>query len=207
MEGEMRPVANVPLYAVRLVGHVDGTHLTFHPSAPPRAPATLNAGDVVDLGTPIGWISGGYSLGQAFEVSGDQPFAVSTFMLGADTIDLAGLHRGDPSESLAVPVEQYRDHYVFLAPDDYDVSFADVIAPAGASLTMDGAAVNAPSAPIASGFGVVRIALGPGKGGAHVLDATQAVGLQVMGYGSYTSYLYPGGSDLAAITPPPPPIK
>jgi hypothetical protein len=201
------PVGNVPQYAVRLVGHVDGTHLTFGPSAPPQAPAMLDAGQVIDLGAPLGYIGGGFSIAQSFEVAGDQPFAVSVFMLGADTIDLAGMHRGDPSQSLAVPVEQYRGHYVFLAPDDYEVSFADVIAPASTSLTLDGTAVGMASTPIASGFGVVRIPLGPGKGGAHVLDATQPVGLQVMGYGSYTSYLYPGGADLSAITPPPPPIQ
>src|SRR5260370_15921829 len=37
--------------------------------------------------------------------------------------------RGDPSQSLMTAVEQYRVKYVFLAPDDYDVSFADVQAP------------------------------------------------------------------------------
>jgi hypothetical protein len=29
------------------------------------------------------------------------------------------------------------------------------------------------------------------------------VGLEVMGYGSYTSYTYPGGLDLKYISPPP----
>jgi hypothetical protein len=50
---------------------------------------------------------------------------------------------------------------------------------------------------------VWREKLGPGVSGAHVLTATKPVGIQVMGYGSYTSYQYPGGLDLAAIAPPP----
>jgi hypothetical protein len=40
-----------------------------------------------------------------------------------------------------------------------------------------------------------------------VLSASQAVGIQVVGYGSYTSYMYPGGLDLLRIAPPPQPIK
>jgi hypothetical protein len=37
-----------------------------------------------------------------------------------------------------------------------------------------------------------------------VLTSGKPVGLQVMGYGAYTSYMYPGGLDLSQIAPPPP---
>jgi hypothetical protein len=40
-----------------------------------------------------------------------------------------------------------------------------------------------------------------------VLVSDKPVGLQVMGYGSYTSYQYPGGLNLGLIAPPPPPIQ
>ena len=50
---------------------------------------------------------------------------------------------------------------------------------------------------------MARHKLGPGNSGAHTLTSTQPVGIQVMGYGAYTSYQYPGGSDLTAIAPPP----
>ena len=71
-------------------------------------------------------------------------------------------------------------------------------------MTLDNQAVSAqPTAVGASGFGVLRIKLGPGNAGAHVLQANNPVGLQVMGYGSYTSYTYPGGLDLKYIAPPP----
>ena len=43
-----------------------------------------------------------------------------------------------------------------------------------------------------------------GNGGAHVLECTDPVGIQVMGYGAYTSYMYPGGLNLSLIAPPPP---
>ena len=45
--------------------------------------------------------------------------------------------------------------------------------------------------------------LGAGQNGAHVLNASNPVGLEVTGYGSYTDYTYPGGLDLKYIAPPP----
>jgi len=73
----------------------------------------------------------------------------------------------------------------------------------GVTVTLDGNAVTAPVTPIGSGYGIARVLLDSSKGGVHVLTATMPVGLQVIGYGQYTSYQYPGGSDLQAIAPPP----
>jgi hypothetical protein len=50
---------------------------------------------------------------------------------------------------------------------------------------------------------VYRQKLGPGQAGAHALRASDRVGIQVVGYGAATSYMYPGGLDLANIGPPP----
>jgi hypothetical protein len=72
------------------------------------------------------------------------------------------------------------------------------------TLTLDGNTVGIQPKPIGSGYGVARILLGAGNGGAHLLTATAPVGIQVMGYGAYTSYQYPGGLNLDAIAPPPP---
>ena len=59
----------------------------------------------------------------------------------------------------------------------------------------------------ADGYAVARVKLGVGASGAHVLISDKPVGLQVVGYGNYTSYQYPGGLNLKGIAPPPPPIK
>ena len=56
---------------------------------------------------------------------------------------------------------------------------------------------------ISNGFGLYRIKLGPGQGGAHVLTST----LPVIGYGNYTGYQHPGRADIIAIAPPPPIVK
>jgi hypothetical protein len=115
---------------------------------------------------------------------------------------LNGLGQGDPAQSVATAVEQYRVKYIFLAPQDYDVNFVDVVQPLTAQVTLDGAQVNVSPTPISSNYGVARVQLGAGNGGAHVLTSTEPVGIQVLGYGSYTSYQYPGGSNLDAIALP-----
>jgi hypothetical protein len=193
-------------HIVRLVGNVDGTKLTYPGGAPMGAPTTVNAGQVVEIGAGS---SPGY-VTAPFEVVGDHEFAVATFMLAGTLTDPntpTQMRLGDPSQSNAVTVEQYRIKYVFLAPDDYTESYADITQPMGAVVTIDGATVNAPVTLISSGYGIARVQLGPGNGGAHVMTSTMPVGLQVIGYGMYTSYQYPGGLNLDLISPPPPPPK
>ncbi len=186
----------VPIgHVVRLYGNMADTHLEYAPAAPAGAPTVIQPGHVYDLGV----------VGQSFEVTGDEPFAVTSFLLGADLSDPGHIldYNGDPAQTNVQAVEQYRKKYVFLAPDDYNFSFGDVIAPTGASLLLDGAAVTETATAIAGGFGVTRIELGLETGGTHVLECEDPVGLQVMGYGFATSYNYPGGINLAPISDPP----
>ena len=100
-----------------------------------------------------------------------------------------------------------RLRYVFLSPDDYDVSYAVVVGPEDANPEIDGSKASGFSSLGSSGLGVWRVTLGSGKNGAHTLVSQKPVGLQVMGYGSYTSYQYPGGLNLKLIAPPPPPPR
>jgi hypothetical protein len=136
---------------------------------------------------------------------------VVTFMLGASLTDpnnVPPMQLGDPSQSNAIAVEQYRVKYVFLAPTDYTESYVDITQPMNAQVVLDGAPVTTPATPIGgSGYGIARVLLGPGNNGAHVMTSAAAVGIQVIGYGAYTSYQYPGGLNLNAIAPPPPPPK
>jgi hypothetical protein len=182
-----RPVG----HGVRIYGNVDGTVLTYPSGAPSGAPATIDAGQVVDLSV----------VDQDFEIAGDHEFAVATFQLSGSLLDSG--QKGDPSQSLATAVEQYREKYVFLAPGDYDVNYVDIVQPMDATLTLDGAPIDIAPVAIGSGFGVARVELPLGNSGAHLLEATAPVGIQVLGYGTATSYQYPGGSDLIAIAPPP----
>jgi hypothetical protein len=199
------PHGTVVGHIVRIVGNVDGTNLTYPGGTMPAgAPATIDAGQVVELSQagPMGFAT------EPFEIQGDNEFAVVTFMLGASLTDpntLPPNQLGDPSQSNAITVEQYRLKYVFLAPTDYTESWADITQPMGATVTIDGVAVTTSPTPISSGYGINRVSLGPGNNGAHVLTSTLPVGLQVIGYGAYTSYQYPGGLNLNLIAQPPPP--
>ncbi len=188
-------------HMVRIYGNVDGTTLTYD-AKPTGAPDTVNAGDVVEFGPSLA----------LFKVSGSQPFAVGSFMLGGASQGDGACPgypcSGDPSFSMMVTPEQFRKQYTFLAPTDYDKNFADVFVPAGATVTLDGAALGGtPEAIGGSGWSLVRVALGPGEGGAHRLESDQPIGLQVMGFGHATSYYYPGGLNLKLISEPPVIVK
>jgi hypothetical protein len=178
-------------HVVRLYGHVNGTHLSYVPAAPPGAPATLEAGQVVDLGV----------VSQNFEVTADHAFAVATFQLGSVLVDPVrppALSKGDPAQTLVIPVAQYRPDFVFAAPVDYAVSYAEIVAPTSATVTLDGT-VLPPGDPIGPSFGVIRAPLSNVNGGAHALSASAPVGVQVIGYGNFTSYEYPAGLNLLPI--------
>jgi hypothetical protein len=199
-------------HEVRLFGNFDNTNLTYNPTIPPGCPTTLNAGQVVECGTggacpttvdPTRTYDCGIT-SEDFEVTGDQPFAVSTFTLGATLVDVNQIE-GDPAQSSVVAVEQYRTKYVFLAPEDYIANFVDIVATPATTLTLDNLPVAAPGVPIGTtGYSAFRVELGAGQAGAHVLTASAPAGLQVVGYGDYTSYRYPGGANLGQIAPPPP---
>ncbi len=132
------PNGDTPGHIVRIYGNVDQTHLTYS-SKPPNAPDIVQAGDVFDLDVVT----------QDFEVSGDHEFAVASFELGSSVVDPLTpyeLQKGDPAQSQLTAVEQFRKKYVFLAPDDYDVSYVDIVLPDGASLVLDGQSITPVSA-------------------------------------------------------------
>ena len=189
------PNANAVPHVVRLFGVVDGTNLTYPAGPPPGAPSTLSLGEVADLGM----------VEMDFEVVGDQAFQVATYQVAGPIVGGLG-SKGDPAQSTVASVEQYRTKYVFLAPDDYDESFADVVLPEGANVLIDGQPIAGQNSTVGD-HRIVRVPLGPGVGGgAHLLVSDMPVGLQVMGYGFATSYQYPGGLNLKGIAPPLPPV-
>ena len=149
--------------------------------------------------------------------------AVAMFSHGASVVDpstQAPNQQGDPDrDAWLSPVEQYRTEYVFLAPTDYTNNYVDVIAPTGhgghprrdaRAGTADRGRLDGLTASCASSSATAAPARTRSS-------ATNPVGIQVMGYGSYTSYMYPGGLDLQHIScrrprtdrpegrPPPPP--
>jgi hypothetical protein len=189
------PDGLVPGHVVRFYGNFDNTTLSYPQGTPSGAPATLDAGDVVEIARTT----------QTFQVIGTEPFAMASFQVGGQLQDEgAETTRGDPAFSMMVTPEQFRENYTFLAPVDYLQNYADILIPTGATVTIDGEAItDSPIAIGTSGWSVVRHLLGDGNNGAHRLEADKPVGLQVTGYGHATAYYYPGGLNLKVISEPP----
>lgn len=187
---------------VRFYGNFDGTTLEYPGTTPAGAPTTLDAGQVVAFETS-----------ESFEVHGSDSFAIGMFVKGGQVQTPGEVPTiGDPAFSLAVPVAQFRTDYIFLAPTDYLVSYADIVIAADWTAELDGQPLTSVPEPIDGTEWVVhREPLGPGQGGAHRLttlgqgDVEGApAGLQIMGYGHATAYMMPGGLNLQQISPPPP---
>jgi len=99
---------------------------------------------------------------------------------------------GDPAFIIAVPVQQFREEYVFLVPIKYENSYLNIIAEWGASITLDGIPIQAgqfTSLP-SQDYVVARMPLVEGS---HSLSSTKKVGIVVYGWDWYVSYGYPGG--------------
>ena len=170
---------------VRVVATKDGTELTYDPPVPGAPSSIASAGDYVEL-TPTE---------ADFLVSANYKIIVAEYLQGQS----AGGNAGDPAMTIAVPIEQYRTSYLFHAPTNYESSFVNITAPDGAELTLDNTPVTGFTPIGNSGFSVARVELSNAGDGTHSITGNQSFGIQVYGYGQYTSYWYPGGLDLAVI--------
>ncbi len=188
---------------VRVMGLYENTSVAFDPPVSGQSQVTLNAGEVLDLN----------DVSASFAIVSNGRVAVAQYMLGeyASVDPDAGTptpDEGDPSESPIVPIQEYRSSYTFLAPSTYAENWIDVVAPTGATITLDGTAIAASAfTQVASQpYGVTSQQL-TGASGGHSISGDQPFGIVVYGYGSRTSYMYPGGLDLRVVIvkPPPPP--
>lgn len=170
---------------VRVLSAADANEITFDP--PVAAPVTLGAGQWIEIG-PVQ---------QDFRVLAKNKIFVGQFMVGED-FSGTSVGAGDPAFSVAIPKEQYRVAYTFLAPTTYTHNFVNVVAEPGSHVLIDGMAIaDAELTAIGgTGFGVARRKI---TGGAHSMTADKNFGIVVYGYGSYTSYMYPGGLNLETV--------
>ncbi len=99
---------------------------------------------------------------------------------------------GDPDFSLSVSTDRFLDDYVFLVPSNYKANYINVMAPTGATLTLDGAPLTGLTE-FVPGWSVLRSPIAPGS---HALKSAQKVGLLVYGWADFVSYSYPGGASL-----------
>lgn len=169
---------------VRIVATQANTMLTYDPPQAGAPSVIATAGDWVELPDNA----------NDFKISANQPILVAQYMEGQE----AGGNSGDPAMALAVATPQYRKDYLFHAPTNYDFSYVNIVAPTGAMVTIDGVMVPANSFTAIgnSGFSVSRQSVSNAGNGNHIAVGNMPFGISVYGYGQYTSYWYPGGSDL-----------
>ena len=177
---------------VRIIATRPNTTVVYDPPQP-GAPSTIAAaGDYIEIARQAA----------SYQVQANQKVMVAQLMEGR--LALTEGIDGDPDLTLAVPVEQYRDNYLFHAPINYTVSYIDITAPVGVDVVLDGFPVSSFTTwtPIGtSGYAVARTELSDGMAGDgnHFIHAQAPFGIMVYGYGQDTSYSYPGGLDLELV--------
>jgi hypothetical protein len=170
---------------VRVLSAVDGNEITFTPAV--NAPVTLNAGEWIEIG-PVN---------QDFRIQAANKILVGQYMVGENFSGVSA-GAGDPDLSVGIPVEQFRVSYSFLAPETYTHNFVNVVTATGTQVSIDGSMIPlAEFTEIAgTGYSVARHQI---QGGFHVMEGNDNFGITVYGYGSYTSYMYPGGLNLETV--------
>lgn len=184
--GSITSAPGTPAYQfVRVLSAVDNNKITFDPSAV-HPDVTLNAGKWIEIGPVSG----------DFHIKADNKILVAQYVAGQEF--LGNANAGDPAMSVAIPTEQYRLEYTFLAPSTYTYNFVNIVAPNGATIVLDGTPVAASEfhGIGQSGFRVARHKI---DGGVHNITGDKNFGIVVYGYASYTSYMYPGGLNLDTI--------
>jgi len=167
----------------RVVSGSDGNEISFDP--PEVYPnVVLDKGDYIEFLTK-----------ESFEIQGQGRVAVAQFMVGQNYTDPPPQF-GDPAMALGVPVEQYRESYTFLAPESYVYNFLTVIHLIDAEIDIDGDSIPQASLQINDQWTRTNFTI---DGGIHYIEGDSPFMINVHGVGSYTSYMYPGGLDLAKI--------
>lgn len=168
---------------IRVVATQPNTTLTFDP--PQSAPGSIaSPGQFIEINTVADVV-----------VTASEPVLVAEYMLGQN----AGGNTGDPAFTLGISTDQYRDEYLFHAPNNYDTNYVNVVAETGTTVTLDGGDIANWTAIGSSGYSVARQQLSNSGDGNHRITSDREVGVTVYGYGQYTSYWYPGGSDVEQI--------
>jgi hypothetical protein len=182
---------------VRMVGAVNGTTLTYTPSAPTGAPSSLANGQVAD-----------FVFSSAFVVASQDtqhPFYASTIMTSCGASATGGGSMcGDPEFINAVPPDEYMNQYTAFADPSYANATLTLVQDKGggySDVTVDclpgnkaiptwseiqGANVRYATVPLRQDGNAV----GACDAGVHVVSGHSPFGLTVWGVGDHTSYAY-----------------
>ena len=181
----------------RIIAAQDGTKIDLNP--PVANVPDLNRGEWYEFGSK-----------DDFEILSDKPIMVGQFLASEHApnpnlrnyLEPGDAATGDPAFILAVPVEQFRENFVFLAPDKYAYDYVTIVAPVGTTIYFDDLPIESFSdwvflsePPV---WQIMRFQIADG---AHFIQADAPVAVTVYGYDQYVSYGYPGGLNLDVVDP------
>ncbi len=168
----------------------DDTHVSFIPAST-HDPVTLQHGEYFE-----------FQATKAFEITADKAILVPQYLLGQDYKGAGtsgSFYKGDPSQSLGIPVEQWRSRYALSIPSTYTDNFVNVIAHKSQVVLLDHGLVDGYIPIEGTDFGVARVRV---VAGSHVIESDAIFGFVIYGFAPYTSYMLPGGLDLHHINAP-----
>jgi hypothetical protein len=172
----------------RVLALTDGTTVSTTLAAPNDS-FTLNAGEMREVMAE-----------DDFTLHASKAVTVGQFQTSQDA---SPAETGDPSFSLVPPTAQHRKEYIFLIPTGYMENWLLMAVPAGTQPILDGQALTAGCERQMNGTlaGQAYEALRcPVKEGSHLIEAPQAFGLVVEGWGpGPVSYGYTGGMDFQTV--------
>jgi hypothetical protein len=199
----------------RVISATDGTTVFTVPAQPGAASVTLNAGQVLQFESADDFVLTAtapvtvaqFLTGSSSQIGSDPCLRDGAFdfercaIPSESTCALGGAGEneqpsgiGDPALMMLVPQEQFRTDYTVLTPADYLEDWLTLIAPATATVTLDGVPLTVTGESIAdSGLVVYRV---PVADGVHRVNSTEPVGLYAYGYDCDVSYSYAGGLNL-----------
>jgi hypothetical protein len=156
----------------------------------------LNAGEWFEFGSR-----------EHFEIISDKPVMVGQFLAGEHApnpnvrggYEVGDARIGDPAFLLSVPNAQFRQDFVFLAPNKYALDYVSIIAPLDTEVYFDDRPVENWE-PVGESL-MWQVSRFPIADGVHLLVADKPVGVLVYGYDSYVSYGYPAGLNLNVVDP------
>ena len=185
------PVAAEP-NLLRIVATRAGTTIHFTP-ANAHPPTTLALpGDFAE-----------FEQTESLVLSASEPVVVAQFLAGANyDTSTPGDRNGDPDMILIPPIAQARSAYSFVAAPGFPGSNVVVAVPQNEAVVVDGAEPRGVPVARVAGYDVWHIRV---AAGAHRVSSVRAgvrFLLIVTGVALFTSYSFPGGLDLAAISPP-----
>lgn len=171
-----------------------------------RAVASQDNTTVSVDGVALGTINRGQYLETAVlpgnhVIAGDKPIFVTQYMTGQD---FQGASQGDPAMGNMVPSAQYLNSYTFstVGGGQFATHYLNVIASNAdiGSVTLDGSPIDPAqfSAIPGTSFSGATVQLTEGT---HTTASPNPHGISVSGFGSYDSYLYPGGALFKFINP------